>query len=91
MEGVAPRNFADRRAVHLSKARESAGEESEERKRIEKVDEIRMGEKDSESRVEIEERKDRVSGIIAVDEKDLILKSEGEFYKNYSFRMGRGS
>ncbi|OAD54054.1 Intersectin-2 [Eufriesea mexicana] len=71
-EDIVPRNFADQ-TVHSPK-RENTREDNEERKRIEEVNEIRM-EENTELQIEIEERKDRIPSI-AVDEKDLILKSE---------------
>ncbi|KAF3429314.1 hypothetical protein E2986_13273 [Frieseomelitta varia] len=67
-EDVVPRNFADQ-TVHSLK-RENAREE---RKRIEETNEIGTKE---DAELQIEKCEDRIPGI-AVDEKDLILKSEG--------------
>ncbi|XP_076751746.1 rho guanine nucleotide exchange factor at 64C [Xylocopa sonorina] len=71
-EDMISRKVSDQ-TVHSSK-RENTREENEERKRIEEKNAVRM-EEDTELRVEIKNCKDRIPGI-AVDEKDLILKSE---------------
>lgn len=70
-EDIVPRNIADQTVYSLK--RESAKEENEERERIEETNEIGMKE---DSELQIEKCKDRIPGI-AVDEKDLILISEG--------------
>ncbi|KAK1136551.1 hypothetical protein K0M31_001100 [Melipona bicolor] len=69
-EDVVPRNFADQ-TIHSLK-RENARKENEERKRIEETNEIGTKE---DIELQIEKCEDRIPGI-AVDEKDLILKSE---------------
>lgn len=80
-EDIVPRNLLDQ-TVHSPK-RENPREDNEERKRIEESNEIRM-EEDTELQIEIEEPKDRIPGI-AVDEKDLILKSEGKSLDRYGY------
>ncbi|CAK9800669.1 Myosin-M heavy chain [Anthophora plagiata] len=73
-EDIVPRNFTEE-TVHSSK-RENVRKENEERKRIEKETENATRiEEDAQLQIEIEEHKDRIPGI-AVDEKDLISKSE---------------
>ncbi|CAD1469705.1 unnamed protein product, partial [Heterotrigona itama] len=69
-EDIVPRNITDQ-TVHSLK-RENAREENEERKRIEETNVIGMKEN---TELQIEKCNDRIPGI-AVDEKDLILKSE---------------
>lgn len=80
-EDVVPRNFADQ-TVHSLK-RENAREENDERKRIEETNEIETKE---DAELQIEKCEDRIQGI-AVDEKDLILKSEGNLPSSPFFRI----
>ncbi|XP_012147135.2 rho guanine nucleotide exchange factor at 64C isoform X1 [Megachile rotundata] len=68
------RSFADQTTVHPVR-HENNKEEIEERKRITEEVNVDKMEEDTEMQIEIEEHENRIPGI-AVDEKDLILKSE---------------